>query len=204
MAVTRGSIHEVAEAVLGCVCAALTDAAGADPDQPGCPCRSCVVPGMPAWDSCDDPCGQNSAGGAGGQLTVNVLRVFQSTDFPSADRGLPPAAARGTRMHCAPPANLAVELAVTLLRCAPVPDEDGCPPSCEDLEATARILHTDMATVYNALLCCLPGSTERRRGRAVFVGDSRTIGPQGGCVGLEQRVTVGIPGCLCPSEEGTP
>lgn len=204
MAVMTGSVQEAAESVLGCVCAALQDAAAADPEQPGCPCRSCIVPGMPAWDSCDDPCNRSPAGGAGGQLTVNVARVYQSADFPIPDRGLPPAAARGARMHCAPPSNLAVELIVTLLRCAPGPDEDGCPPSCEDLGAAARILHTDMTTVYNALLCCLPSSRERQRGRAVFVGESRTIGPQGLCVGLEQRVTVGIPSCLCPAEEVRP
>jgi hypothetical protein len=202
VALNLNAVQDAAEAVLGCVCAALQDAAQAIEDHPGCPCRSCLVPGTPAWDSCDDPCNKNPAGGAGGQLSVNVARLYASSDFPTPDRSLPPTQARG-RLTCAAPTAMAVELVVTLLRCAPTFDEGGCPPPCEDLAAAARILHTDMVIVRNAVECCLPTATEHRRGRVVFVGESRTVGPQGLCVGLEQRVTVALPGCLCP-QEGTP
>lgn len=60
-----------------------------------------------------------------------------------------------------------------------------------------------MVVVRNALECCLPSTGEQRRGRVVFVGESKTVGPEGMCVGLEQRVTVALPGCGCPSG-GTP
>ncbi|MFF1468063.1 hypothetical protein [Streptomyces mirabilis] len=202
MALMLNAVQDVAEAVLGCVCAALQDAASQVEGQPGCPCRSCVVPGAVAWDGCDDPCNATLEGGAGGQLSVNVSRLYSSTEFPTADRTLPPTQARGRTMCAAPPA-MAVELVVTLLRCAPSFDEGGCPPSCEALGEAARILHTDMVVVRNAVECCLPTTGEQRRGRVVFVGESRTVGPQGLCVGLEQRVTVALPGCLCP-QEGTP
>ncbi|MGC4947699.1 hypothetical protein ACLQ2N_16075 [Streptomyces sp. DT224] len=195
MALTDYSIHDLTEAVLGCVCAALESTAATVDGQPGCPsCRACVVPGQVAWDSCDDPCGNEASGG---QLTVSVARIYPSSElgFPAEDRTV-----QGVR-GCMPPGVTALELVVTLLRCAPTFTEQGCPPSCEDLSETARALHVDMVTVYNALLCCLPGTEQRRRGRRFVMGAQRTVGPEGGCVGLEQRVTVALPGCApCPGD----
>ncbi|WP_371793824.1 hypothetical protein OIE91_11140 [Streptomyces albidoflavus] len=200
MPLTPNAVHDAAEAVLGCVCAALDAAAEEVEGQPGCPCRACVVPGTVAWDGCEaDPCGQPSAD-APGQLTVSVARLYPSSLdlFPGEAR--PVQGIRG----CAPPPFTAVELVVTLLRCAPVMDENGCPPTCEEQDAAARVLHTDAVTVYNALWCCLPGvrvAGSRRPPRFV-VGGQRIIGPQGGCVGLEQRVTLALPGCgVCPGGE---
>lgn len=196
MALTPLAIHDLTEAVLGCVCVALDRTADQVDGQPGCPsCRACVVPGQVAWDSCDDPCGQEPSGG---QLSVSVARIYPSTtdDFPAEARTV-----QGVR-GCMPPSVTALELVVTLLRCAPTFTEDGCPPSCTDLSAAAQVLHVDMVTVYNALLCCLPGTEQRRRGRRFVMGQQKTIGPEGGCVGLEQRVTVALPGCApCPGEE---
>ncbi|WP_405961300.1 hypothetical protein OG235_37200 [Streptomyces sp. NBC_00024] len=194
MALTAFAVHDLTEAVLGCVCAALDATAEDIEGQPGCPCRTCVVPGTAAWDSCDDPCGPSE--GAGGQLTVNVARIYPSslTSFPSQDQTV-----QGVR-GCTPPPITAVELVITLLRCAPTVSEDGCPPSCEELSEASRILHIDEVTVYNALLCCLPQTGGGRRGRKFVIGAQRTIGPEGGCVGLEQRVIVALPGCRCPDE----
>ncbi|MFI9026300.1 hypothetical protein [Streptomyces sp. NPDC053560] len=186
-------LHDLTESVLGCVCAALQDTARQVDGQPGCPCRTCVVPGAVAWDWCDDPC---SGDGSGGQLSVNVLRMWPSNPFPNEDRTV-----MGTR-NCMPAPVTAAELAVTLLRCAPTPDDQGCPPSCDELDTAARITHVDAVTVYNALYCCLPGTSTRRRGRQFVIGQQRLVGPQGGCVGVEQRVTVALPGCApCPTEE---
>ncbi|MCM1964833.1 hypothetical protein [Streptomyces sp. G1] len=196
MAVKPLAVHDLAEDVLMCVCVALDQAAVDVPGQPGCPdCRACLVPGTVAWDSCEDPCAAGPAG-AGGQLTVNVARMYPSTSFPVEDREV-----RGLR-GCTLPTYTAVELVITLLRCVPGPDEGGCPPTCEELAAAARVLHVDLATVYNALLCCLPGTAPNPRGRRYVIGTSKTIGPEGGCVGLEQRVTVALYGCSpCPGGE---
>ncbi|MFF4385621.1 hypothetical protein ACFY0G_02325 [Streptomyces sp. NPDC001552] len=196
MAVRPLMVHDLAEDVLSCVCVALDQAAADVPGQPGCPdCRTCLVPGTPAWDTCEDPCGTTPPK-AGGQLTVNVLRTYPSTTFPQEDREI-----RGLK-NCPPPTLLAVVLAVTLLRCAPGPTEDGCPPTCEELNQASRVLHVDLATVYNALLCCLPETTPVPRRRRWVLGESRVIGPEGGCVGLEQRVTIGIHACYpCPTGE---
>lgn len=185
------AIHEAASDLLDCVCATLDDLATQVEDYPGCPtCRRCLVPGLPAWDDCADPC----TGDVGGQLTVNLSRMYGSTNFPAEDNT--PQNVRG----CTPPLSTAVELVVTVLRCAPGPTEDGCPPSCEDLEAAARITHIDAVGVFNAITCCLAvtGGRGRRRGRPYILGRQQTLGPQGGCVGVEQRVTIALPGCKCP------
>lgn len=199
MALTPLAIHELTESVLGCVCFALDSTAATVEGQPGCPsCRACVVPGSVAWDSCDDPCGEESSGG---QLTVSVARIFASSDadFPSETRTV-----QGVR-GCVPPTMTALELVVTLLRCAPTVSEHGCPPTCDELSVASKVLHVDMVSVYNGLLCCLPGTEQRRRGRRFVMGVQKTIGPEGGCVGLEQRVTVALPGCApCPGGEVSP
>ncbi|MFF4292085.1 hypothetical protein ACFY0N_00340 [Streptomyces vinaceus] len=197
MAVKPLAVHDLAEDVLACVCVALDQAAVDVPDQPGCPeCRSCLVPGQVAFDSCEDPCGPTPQ--TGGQLSVSIARVFPSTSFPNEDREV-----RGLR-GCTPPTLLAVELVVTLLRCAPGPTDEGCPPTCDELTAAARILSVDLVTVYNALLCCLPDTAPTPRGRRYVIGASKTIGPEGGCVGLEQRVTVGLYGCYtCPGGDAS-
>lgn len=194
MAVKPLAVHELAEDILACVCVALDQAAMDVPGQPGCPtCRSCLTPGAASWDGCEDPC--QPAAEVGGQLTVNVARIYPTTAFPVEDRDV-----RGLR-GCTLPTYTAVELVITLLRCAPGPTEDGCPPSCEDLAAAARVLHVDMVAVYNALLCCLPDTAPTPRGRRYVIGGSKTLGPEGGCVGLEQRVTVALYGCYpCPGE----
>ncbi|MEV6565865.1 hypothetical protein [Streptomyces kronopolitis] len=196
MPLTPLALHDLTESVLGCVCAALQAAAEEVTGQPGCPCRACVVPGTVAWDWCDDPC---DGKGDGGQLSVNVIRLFPTNPFPNEDRSV-----MGTR-SCPLPTTTAAEIAVTLLRCAPAPDEQGCPPSCGELDAAARVTHVDAVTVYNALYCCLRGTEPgRRRGRRFVMGQQRTIGPQGGCVGIEQRVTVALAGCApCPGGEET-
>ncbi|WP_413808112.1 hypothetical protein [Streptomyces sp. OE57] len=198
MPLTPYSVHDLAEAVLGCVCAALDAVAEDVPGQPGCPCRACVVPGVVAWDGCGpEDCGP---GGEPGQLTVSASRLFPAgQNFPAEDRTV-----QGVR-GCQVAPFTALELVITLLRCAPVMDEGGCPPTCEEQTEAARVLHVDMSTVYSALWCCLPelGPNPRRPYRFVM-GAQRVIGPEGGCVGLEQRVTVALPGCgKCPGEDGT-
>ncbi|MCL7377014.1 hypothetical protein [Streptomyces sp. 35G-GA-8] len=124
-----------------------------------------------------------------------MARIYGSSDaeFPSESRVV-----QGVRACTAPPVT-ALELVVTLLRCAPTFTEVGCPPTCDELTRASQVLHVDMVTVYYALLCCLPGTQQSRRGRRFVMGVQKVIGPEGGCVGLEQRVTVALPGCgKCP------
>ncbi|WP_424639928.1 hypothetical protein [Embleya sp. AB8] len=135
---------------------------------------------------------------AGGQLTVHVARIFPTHSFPVDDRLI-----LGGR-NCTPPPTTAVELVVTLLRCVPTVDERGCPPGCDELSVAARAVHVDTVTIYNALLCCLPTTGQRRRSPQFFLGTQRVLEPDAGCMGVEQRVTVALPGCGCPTDEESP
>jgi hypothetical protein len=149
----------------------------------------CTVPGEVVWDGCDGGCGATTGGT--GQLSVSVSGTYASSAgrFPAQDTQV-----RDARVCLAP--LLAVEYAVTLLRCAPVADpQTGCPPSCEALSASASQVHADLFTLHQALLCCTPQTSDVRNGRQFVMGRSRVLGPEGGCVGIEQRVTVALPGC---------
>lgn len=188
MALTPFTLYEIAEDLLGCVCAALDHTAAANDGLLGCPdCRTCIVPGAVSWDDCDGVC----SGSTGGQLTVSWDTTWASTaqTFPAEDR-----VARDLR-ECEIP-TMAAQFIVTLLRCAPAGNLDtGCPPSCEELNLSARQLSADAFTVYNSVLCCVPRTSTARRGRRFVMGRQRVLGPEGGCVGVEQRVTVMLPGC---------
>ncbi|MFD9903928.1 hypothetical protein [Streptomyces sp. NPDC059063] len=195
MAIPLLSVHHLAETLLGCVCQTLNSTAEQIEGQPGCPCRACVVPGTVAWDSCEDPCGTD-AGSDGGQLTVSVARVVVSPDLGVSR--VQEAVVLGARNCQLPP--MAVELVITLLRCAPSSGEDGCPPTCEQLTAAAQVLHVDAASVHNAVVCCFPQTAPSARRYRFTLGQLRTVGPEGECVGIEQRVTVALPNCRCPDE----
>ncbi|MEU6594247.1 hypothetical protein ABZ923_34430 [Streptomyces sp. NPDC046881] len=191
MALSPLVIHETAELLMACVCAELTATAARVTGQPGCPCRSCVVPGTPAWDDCAGDCVRAETPG---QLTVHYASMVATSNFPVETRDV-----MGSR-NCLP-VRPAAEFVITLLRCAPTYDQQGCPPSCEELAEAARILAVDATSVWNALQCCFPGTSDARRGQTFVLGQQRTVGPEGQCVGIEQRVTVSLPSCRCPEGE---
>ncbi|WP_030672491.1 hypothetical protein [Streptomyces sp. NRRL B-1347] len=193
MALPPLAIDALAETLLGCVCQTLNDTAALVEGQPGCPCRACLVPGTPAWDSCEDPCG-NPQDGAGGQLTVSLARILTAPDLGGARTPT----ILGARSCPAP--TMSAELVVTLLRCAPSSDEEGCPPTCEQLAAAARVLHVDATSVHNALVCCFPQTGPPSRRYRYTLGQLTVLGPEGQCVGVEQRVTIALPNCACPEE----
>lgn len=191
MALSPLVVDDLAQMLLGCVCAELDRMAGLIEGQPGCPdCTSCVVPGKPAWDNCTGDC---SGAQTPGQLTVNLERIYPTAAFPTETKDV-----LGSR-NCAP-VRQAADYVITLLRCAPSYNDQGCPPSCEEQAEAARILHVDAVSVTNALLCCFPQSSSARRGQQFMMGQLRTVGPEGQCVGVEQRVTVALPSCACPEE----
>ena len=196
MALSLLAVHQAAQNLLECVCAGLSRLPTDVPGLAGCPCRSCVVPGAVAADGCDTDCATPPTGEYPGQLSVSVIRLY------SSDRATFPREAQTIHdgKQCVPPPVTAVELAVTVYRCAPLPTDQGCPPTCEQLSDSAMQLHADMLAVQTAVLCCYSATdTTRRNGRRFVLGQSRTLGPQGGCVGLEQRVTVALDDCVpCP------
>ncbi len=202
------AVHEAAEALLNCVCGALDALPTTILGLAGCPCRKGVVAGAPAADACGgDLCAPLGPGEWPGQLTVNVIRLFASdrTSFPR-ELGSTQQIGGGVRdlKNCAMPVTTAVELSVTLFRCAPGSTDQGCPPTMADLNETAMQYHADMLAVQQGILCCFSGTdtTTRRTGRRYTVGQTTTIGPQGGCVGFQTRVTVALDDVLPPIPAG--
>jgi hypothetical protein len=182
-------LADASEALLACVCEALDDIPTTLPGMAGCPCRSGVVPGNEiAWDGCDTGCAPLDEGKWSGQLAVKTNRIFAS-DFGNFPRE---AAVVADLNGCKATPVMAAELVVSVIRCAPIGDGQ-CPPTVDELAATARQQNVDMVAVRKGILCCLAGTDPTRpRGRRFSLGGSTTIGPQGGCVGFEQTVTVDL------------
>lgn len=172
-------IDLLAHQVLNCVCVYLDQIHDELDTQPGCPCRACVVAGVPPIFLCDAGCGTPEQQG---QLYVSVVRVFRSSNFPIADQ---------SDTKCKP-ATWAVELLITLMRCAALPDENGNPPTCDHQSEVATIQHIDMRTVLDAVLCCASFDPIRAKSRRVALVDQRAKGPEGTSVGSETRVIIDL------------
>lgn len=182
------ALDAAVDAVLECMCSALTATAETVDGQPGCPCTSCKVAGA----SFTYDCPEGSSECAGGQLTVRANRLFPSTNFPSQDLN-----ADG----CAP-STIVAEIVVLLLRCKPVTAEgdEVCPPTCEQEAAAARVQHIDMLTLFRAATCCVPtqGLPGARRRRRVAISGHRAVGPDELCVGSELTLLVDLGNpCAC-------
>jgi hypothetical protein len=81
---------------------------------------------------------------------------------------------------------LVATIEVGIARCAPMPDDDGAPPTMADQLAAAELHAADMAAVMRAIVCC-PGLDQRN----MLLLDWAPIGPEGGCLGGRWQVMVG-------------
>lgn len=158
---------EVMQTLLGCANQALIDC--------GRPVgRAFLAPGSQvAWDDCCD-----------GQLWVRMINVFPSgRPFPAVDSVQPCGIAV-----------LAVQLAVGVVRCAAVVDDNGNAPTPEELTADTLAQSADASILLSAIQCCdLPTTTDK----LIRVGTWTPSGPQGGCVGGEWTLTLGVGNCGC-------
>lgn len=151
----------------------------ADTDA-GAPVRGClIVPGGIAADGCD--CGQ---------LALTVVRKYPSVDFPAE------ATVDEANAGCPPPL-LAAVVTVSLLRCIPGMDDNGTPPSCEDLQAAAIIQDIDDAVIRRTLACYLMDLADQGAIVGYVIGATVANGPQGNCGGSDTTVTIGINNCGC-------
>lgn len=166
---TPDLLTRLTQELLDCACSSL------EKTQCGCPSRAFVAVGTVAWDSCCD----------GGQLWVAVDRIFPYGQFPGPISGA---------LNCAPP--LAADIVIGILRCAPTLNDQGEAPTAEALSLSAAAVLEDAYTLETGILCCL---AEHARARPFVVGNQRPLGPTGGCVGMELRLTVALvdppPGC---------
>lgn len=159
-------LNDLLTEVLACACETLN----AGESDCECPCRLFVVAGPPVWDleaCCSD-----------GQLSANIERIYTFGNFPVQ--------ATGVNLCQAP---LAVDIAVTLLRCFPTIKDDGSSPSSTEIESASQAVYRDMYLLVNGLLCCL--QRQGRRRKFIFRG-ARVVGPQGGCIGTELTFTIEI------------
>lgn len=155
-------LYNTAEEIRACICNTLNTEGTC-----GCPCRTCVIVGTTVFDDCCE-----------GQLTVSLQRLYVHGEFPAREIG---------PIFCSTP--LAAEFLITYVRCAPVVKNDGTPPSCDELSASALGIYTDLYVVERGLICCL---AQAKRKRKFVMGDATPVTPDGGCQGFEIRLTIEI------------
>jgi len=126
---------------------------------------SFIAAGLIAWDDC---CGM---------LVVAPERVFRTATFPleGAD---PFGCYQGL---------VAVSLVVLCVRCVPTLDDEGRPPSAQALGDAYGEVMADAAVAWNALGDgAWPDGWE-------WANESQSFtGAEGGCIGVETRVTLGL------------
>lgn len=127
---------------------------------------ACVMPGRITWDNC-----------CPGSLRLSVARQYASDRFP--DLILRPSV-------CAQYSR-ATDINATILRCMPSPDQDGNPPTCEQLERTAIIQAEDADALWRATRCCFANTDFE-----YVIREVAAVGPQGACVGTNMLVTIGL------------
>jgi hypothetical protein len=135
--------------------------------------RSGQVPGEIAWDECCD-----------GMLAVAVPRAYFSEEFPAE-------AESTIGILCQAPYEVG-EFTVTVLRCAPVPDGQAVAPTAAELDASAALLLQDMAETMDAVAAVLCSLKASDLISDYLLTPAEAAGPEGGCVGLNLRVLVGL------------
>jgi hypothetical protein len=148
--------------LLDCVCTALN----ASTSLCKCPCRKFINVGETVWDQCCPD----------GQLWASIERIFTYKTFPIA---------ASNPEGCQTP--LAADVVIGLIRCAPTMGNNGEAPTPDELTNAAIEFYADAQTVYQGLICCL---IPTRKCQEFAMGQQRFIGPRGGCVGVETRLTI--------------
>jgi hypothetical protein len=128
--------------------------------------RAYVAAGQIAWDDC---CGM---------LVVAPERVFRSSTFPVQE----------TNEELCWGGYLTVDLLVLLVRCIPTVDDRGRAPSAAALDAAYTGIIEDAAVVFNAVISAMPNREWMRA-----TPTQTFVGAEGGCIGVETRLTLGIP-----------
>lgn len=172
---TRFRLYDLSRSILECAATSLGTRR---------PKRMCLMPGSEVeWNCCTED----------GQLSVGLVASYPSSSFPIPD---------STTGPCQLP-YMAHTLAVTLLRCSPGGSTNRG-PTCEQYQDAAQRLLEDVELVQDALMCCLSDQDSYNVllgvGYKWVLGTLTTVGPEGGCVGFVQQLTVGLPTCAecCP------
>lgn len=160
--------YHVAAALLAAVQAALVPALDST-------ARIGVVPGAIAWDDC-----------ACGALYVSLGPVHLSDDFPNQETAVVGPCSAAWEV---------CEIMIQVLRCAPTAatNTQSLAPSVAANDAAAQLLAADGFNLLNAVaneMC------QERAGNEIIeflIGSVVPLGPEGGCMGQELTVLVGMP-----------
>ncbi len=143
--------------------------------------RKCLVPGDIAWDKCE--CGQ---------LVISEDRRYGSRTFGVE--------APEFEAECGEPV-LNIQCTLSLVSCLPGPDDNGDPPSCEDLNVAALQLLKDKNDIRRALMCCLDAAYRANNPASMLgfhIGAQETTGPSGNCGGSDTLFVLGFTNpCEC-------
>jgi hypothetical protein len=164
-------LHAAALELLNASVEALDTIPTYDATLDGAPDRAFVASGTPAIDCCD-------------QLTVNVSQVQSA---PLAPGGL------ATGRQIAAKINH-VFLIVTITRCYPMPDDQGTPPSPDDIQAAAEQLNADGWALWNHLYNLWRADQLFTLCDEVFWDALRPLGPAGGCAGWVLGIHISLDG----------
>lgn len=95
---------------------------------------------------------------------------------------------------------IAVQITMGIYRCAPTMDDNGNPPSTEDIAAALAIQLQDRALLFRVARCVMAAGSLSH-----VIGGWDPIELQGGCMGSQLALTVGVADCLtcpqCPQED---
>jgi hypothetical protein len=131
----------------------------------GVPERAFISPDpIVVWDDCCED---------GGQVWVRMIEALPVNPLPVADQSL---------TTCGK--SMGALLGLGIVRCAHTIDDNGRPPSVDELMTDAALQADDMTALYRAIVCC----EDRRR----IVLDRWLPFSGGGCMGGEWTVWVPV------------
>lgn len=161
---TEDLLSQLMNQILGCACDCLNTHGSCS-----CPCRVFISAGVPPQDKCCDD----------GQLAIWTDRIYTHGNFPSE---------LGTVNQCMAP--LAAEVVIRLDRCFPTVNDNGEPPTAEELQTASDAIYQDQYVLTRCIICNL--SSRGKKQQSVFRG-SRILAPSGGCISVELRFVISLP-----------
>jgi len=169
------AVMDIATPLLAGVVAVLATSTG------GPVAHNYITWGEVVHDWCQDDCGQ---------AVLSIGSTYPSNDFPSPYVG---------SINC-DPVLLAVNMSLEIIRCVPVPDENGNPPLDSALTAATSTMLSDAHVSRETVRCLLNGYREAQPQliQNYYIGTSTPVGPSGGCGGSRLEFIVSWQtGCRC-------
>ena len=159
-----GAIDPVLAELSACLCAELGETV---------PCFCGVIVGndipLEYAGECEEECGA---------AYVRLVNAFPSINFPQQD----------TASGCT--SLMAYTISVGVVRCAPVGDDRGNPPTPEEVQKLTDQLLSDMHAIRRAVRCCLADKFEDVE---YLLGQYVPLPSQGGVAGGEMTLTIQEP-----------